>query len=310
MRIAYITGDFPRASEQFIVREVEELRRTGVDVEVYPVERSSGFVCPWCVLGGLLWLAVLPGTWRAIARFPFGELAAMRMTAWRHYVGGLLMAARFARDMRAKGIEHVHAHWMSKPADVGLMVSAMLRVPFTISAHAGDVFCGGIALDRKVAAAEFVAVCNRVALEALAAKVPAGLRERLKLVRHGVDVGRLEFDWPRREGHAKRPLLLAAGRLVEKKGFACLIEAMAELENCVCEIAGAGPLEAELRRDIERRGLNGRVRLIGWITPGQMRTKMGGADVLVVPSVLGRNGDRERWGCRVWRVMRAGSASS
>ena len=291
MKIAYLVGEYPAPSERFIEREVDALRELGVEVGVYPIVCGGGVACPWCVLGRCVWLSALPSTWRGVSRFPFGELARLNVKAWREFPGGLSLAARYARDMRAKGIERVHAHFATKPAAVGMMAARMLRVPFTLSAHARDVFVDGVALRQKVAAAEKVAVCSRAALDALASRIPQRLRDRLVLIRHGLDLSGLEFE-PER---APRPpaRLLAAGRLVEKKGLGCLIDAMLQLDDSVCHIAGSGPLEAELRAQVERLGLGKRVELSGWLAPEDLRGKMAEADILVVPSVVAKDGDRD-----------------
>jgi len=291
VKIAYVVGPFPSPSEQFIRREVEALREQGAEVVVYPIVCEEGFVCPWCVLGKHVWLSCLPRTWRAVAAFPFGELAALRVRAWKEFVGGLDRASVYARDMRAKGIERVHAHFATKPAAVGMMIAAMLRLPFTFSAHARDVFADGAALKHKVAAAERVVVCSRAALDDLASKVPAHLHDRLVLIRHGIDAAGYEFS-PVRRPHSP-PRLLAAARFVEKKGLSFLVEAVAELDDCTCEIAGRGPLEAKLREQIGRLGLEGRVTLPGWLSPEALRAKMVDSDVLVVPSSVARDGDRD-----------------
>ena len=291
MKIAYIVGTYPSPSEQFIQREVEALRELGAEVAVYPIVCEAGFACPWCVLGKHVWLCCLPRTWRAVARLPFGELAALRIKAWKEFVGGLDRASVYARDIKAKGIERVHAHFATKPAAVGMMIAAMLRLPFTMSAHARDVFADGVALKHKVAAAERVVLCSQAALDDLASKVPAHLHDRLVLIRHGIDAAGYEFS-PARTLHSPARLL-AAGRFVEKKGLSFLIEAVGALDDCTCEIAGRGPLEARLREQIGQLGLEERVTLPGWLPPEALRAKMGDSDALVVPSSVARDGDRD-----------------
>jgi len=59
-----------------------------------------------------------------------------------------------------------------------------------------------------------------------------------------------------------RPRVLAVGRLVEAKGFDILIDAW-QAVNAELRIAGSGPLEASLRRQITDLGLEGRVQLLG-----------------------------------------------
>ena len=336
MKIACVVGSYPKPSERFVVREVELLREMGVEVTVYGVDRagaaSRGAQCParresspeantnarrtagaapaclFCALSGLIALLCRPRTWRAIARFPFARLALLSPTGWREFVGGLPMASALADAMRSQGIEHIHACFATKPAAVGMMAAAMLRLPFTFAAHARDVFTDGVALKQKVAAARRVVLCNKAALKRLDSKIPDAFFDRLTLIRHGLDPAGFEFAsaWETHE-----PVrVFAAGRLIEKKGFRYLVEAMARLPGqrgsspkansdahrvagATCEIAGAGPLERALRSQIERLGLGDRVALLGWLEPDALRAKMAEADVLVAPYTVARNGDRD-----------------
>jgi len=147
----------------------------------------------------------------------------------------------------------------------------------------------GSALPTKVAAAEHVAVCSRASLDALRAVLPARLHDRLVLIRHGVDLSGLPFCEEKPPHSPAR--ILAAGRMVEKKGFEHLIEAMGRLDDCVCELAGTGPLEPVLRERAARLG--DRVVFDGWVSQGELRARMAEADVLAVPSVVARDGDRD-----------------
>ena len=291
MKIAYIVGKDAAPSEQFIAREIGALRQLGAEIAVYPVECGAGSSCPWCVLGEHLWLSCLPRTWRAISRFPFAELAALRPRVWREFVGGIGMASQYARDIEARGIERIHAHFATKPAAVGMMIAAILDLPFTLSGHARDVFTDGVALRHKVRAAEHTVLCTRAALDELLATLPKALHERLVVIRHGLDRSEFEF----RSGWTPHlPVrLLAAGRFVEKKGFGVLIEAMCELGECVCEIVGAGALDRDLRGQADRLGVCDRVTFSGWLSQEALRAKMSASDMLVAPSVVGRDGDRD-----------------
>jgi glycosyltransferase involved in cell wall biosynthesis len=93
----------------------------------------------------------------------------------------------------------------------------------------------------------------------------------------GVAAGRVWFvpnavtlDGPRarlaRAGGA--PLIVAGGRLHEKKGFAVLIRAIAALcergVSAQCRIAGEGPERSRLQALIAELGLSDRVSLAGW----------------------------------------------
>ncbi len=97
------------------------------------------------------------------------------------------------------------------------------------------------------------------------------------LLDDGPPLDRARFDTPE-----AAPLILCLARLHEKKGLDTLIDAMAGLPDAFLWLAGDGPLEARLKEQVTRLGLEGRVRFLGWRNDrgALLRT----ADVLAVPS--------------------------
>jgi glycosyltransferase involved in cell wall biosynthesis len=89
----------------------------------------------------------------------------------------------------------------------------------------------------------------------------------------------------------------AVGRLVEKKGFAHLLDAAAALERSDpmdrLVILGAGPLEAELRARADELGLGDRVEWLGARPPAEVKRLLERIDLLAMPCVVARDGDRD-----------------
>ena len=83
------------------------------------------------------------------------------------------------------------------------------------------------------------------------------------------------------------PFLLFVGRLVPYKGLATLVRA-ADRIRCRIAIVGTGPLEGELRKEIDARGLSGKVFLLGGVD--DVRPYYLGCEFLVLPSVSGLEG--------------------
>lgn len=88
---------------------------------------------------------------------------------------------------------------------------------------------------------------------------------------------RAQFDTP-----AGAPLILALARLHVKKGIDTLLDALAGLPGAYAWIAGSGPIEAELKAQCTRLGLDDRVRWLGWRTDrGAM---LAACDIVAFPS--------------------------
>ncbi len=81
---------------------------------------------------------------------------------------------------------------------------------------------------------------------------------------------------------AEAPLVVAMGRLHENKAFDILIEALAEAPGVHLWLAGDGPLASDMKKLCRRKGLEDRVRLLGWIDdPSSL---LEAADIVAVPS--------------------------
>jgi glycosyltransferase involved in cell wall biosynthesis len=108
-----------------------------------------------------------------------------------------------------------------------------------------------------------------------------------------MDLTRLRFESPR----SREPLVVSVGRLVEKKGFAHLIDACLLLhERGVtfrCVIVGEGELEARLRKQIASRGLEGVVEMVGPRPQEEVFRLVREAAAFAAPCVVGEDRNRD-----------------
>jgi glycosyltransferase involved in cell wall biosynthesis len=119
------------------------------------------------------------------------------------------------------------------------------------------------------------------------------------VVPYGVDTGRFKPDPSSRATHRAElglredaPLLFTAGRLVRKKGFEYLIEAVSRLPaDTTLAIAGTGDLEAELEARAREAHVADRVRFLGNVTQDAVASWFAAADVAVIPSVRDDSGN-------------------
>jgi glycosyltransferase involved in cell wall biosynthesis len=197
----------------------------------------------------------------------------------------------------------MHGHWVIP----GGAVAALSRrdLPLVVSLHGSDVYVAEkVALARRVASYVF-----RNAGAVTACSADLGTRAvalgadpaRVEVVPYGVDADRFRPDPHLR---AKRraslgippgaPLVFAAGRLVRKKGFEYLVDAIASLPRdagILTVIAGAGDLEAELKQRAEAAGAADRVRFAGNLSQDDVAGWLATADIIAVPSVRDDSGN-------------------
>jgi glycosyltransferase involved in cell wall biosynthesis len=211
------------------------------------------------------------------------------------------LALRRALAARLDDVRYdaVHAHWVVPNA---ALVTDMVRVsglPFVVSLHGSDVFLAerlapARALARRaLSAAGAVTACSddlhRRGL-ALGARA-----ERTRTVPYGVDVQAFapRPDAPQVRERLGVPqdafLVLAVGRLVEKKGFAYLVEAAARTGGVRVVIAGEGDLRGALAAQVRASGAP--VTLPGALPRELVAAALSEADVVVVPSVVDAAGN-------------------
>ena len=214
------------------------------------------------------------------------------------FVAGALRGA-VSRRLIDQRYDVVHAHWVVPNAAFLLGVPRAHGVPLVISLHGSDVFLAErqslvrFFARRAFAAAGAVSACSSDLGER--AK-PLGARpERLRTVPYGVD---LESFRPRRATGTIRErfgigssdlFVLAVGRLVEKKGFAVLIEAASKVPGIKVVIAGGGDLRDALEREAIRLGAS--VVFAGPLERETLSAALAAADVVVVPSLVDRAGN-------------------
>lgn len=210
---------------------------------------------------------------------------------------GCIAARRVARRHCATVM---HGHWVV-PGGVTAAIAAP-GLPLVISLHGSDVFVAETLAPARVAArwalrrAGFITACSDdLARRAVAIGADP---DRVATVPYGVDVSRFKPDAAVREQRRTslglvpgESLAVAAGRLVRKKGFEYLIDALAGLPGTRLAIAGEGTLESELRERARTAGVADRIRFLGNQTQDEVATYFAAADAIVVPSVRDDSGN-------------------
>lgn len=302
LRIAYLTGEYPRATDTFIQREVAALRAGGLTVETCSMRRTGPehHTGPEQRTEAAGTFHVLEATlsWRLVAahlaawRRPGAWLRALRL-AWRTSPGGikptlyqliyLAEAAVLAHHLRARGLTHLHNHIAKSSCTVAMLASEMSGIPFSFTLHGPDIFYEPHRwrLDEKIARARFVACISHFARsQAMAFSDPADWR-KLHIVHCGVDPARYDGAAPEAAAH-----LLFVGRLAAVKGVPVLIEAMQGLivdhPGLRLMLVGDGPEREVL--EARAKGLGDHVDFVGYKSQDEVAALLREATALVLPS--------------------------
>lgn len=215
-----------------------------------------------------------------------------------------------AEQLEAEGITHLHVHWATYPATVAYVVHLASGLPFSISAHAYDIYMVQRMLSAKVRAARFVVTCAKTNAAFLKRVVGDELSKKIIVSYHGVDVARFTPA-----AAAIRPKgqvgIVSCGQLERYKGMHVLIDACAALSRqglpIECTIIGEGPERENLQRQIGELGLEQQVRLLGAQPHSEVARLVAAADVFVLASELaGRSRRRDVIANVIVEAMAAG----
>jgi len=197
-----------------------------------------------------------------------------RGNKWFYLIKSWLMvphAIYLAEVFRAEEVPHVHCHWATYPATVGMLIREWAGIPFSVTAHAYDIHMMPWMLPAKLEAAEFFVTCADYNRRYLSSMVAPDVARRIVLNYHGTNLDRFQ-PGPRAPGDEFR--VVAVGWFKEYKGFHFVVEAIAMLVaqgvNAKLHLAGDGPQKAYLAAQAERLGIKDRVVFHGYLAHDQL----------------------------------------
>ena len=301
---------YPRLSETFIAQEILGLELMGLGQCLvslrHPTDRArhpihSEIAAPVAYLPE--YLKDEPGrvlrAWRLARRLPGYGLARRRWLGdlerdrsanrIRRFGQAMVLAAELPSSVR-----HLHAHFLHTPASVARYAAIMLRLPWSVSAHAKDIWTTpDWEVREKLAEADWAVTCTRAGWERLTGLAPSAAK--VGLVYHGIDLGRFPpAAVP--ESPAGPVRILSVGRAVEKKGYDVLIDALARLPGDLdwrFVHVGGGALAGDLKNQARRLGIDGRIAWLGAQPQPAVLEQYRHADIFVLASRIAADGDRD-----------------
>ncbi len=307
-RLAYLVSRYPAISHTFILREVLGLRKLGIEIEVASInspdrptekltadeqaEAKRTFFVKAAGAGG-----ALPANAAAFFRGPVAYLGALGFalrlggTDLKRIVYGLLYfveAVMVGEWMRSKGVNHLHVHFATPAATVGMIVTRLYPFTMSITVHGPDEFYDvpGYYLPQKIEASKLLCAISHYARSQLIRIVPASQWDKVVITRLGVDP---EIFSPRTARPPNAAFeILCVGRLVAAKGQQILLDAVLRLRGegrSVClRFVGDGPDRAALEARSKQLGLEGSVVFEGAVNQDRIRAFYQSCDVFALPS--------------------------
>ncbi|MBN1944316.1 MAG: glycosyltransferase [Bradymonadales bacterium] len=282
--VALFSTSFLQYSQTFIYDEIRHHRR--YRVEVFCQERLNPAQFPYQPVHQLK----PRGGW-------LGELEAFsqKATTW---------SPRFHHRLATGDFRLLHAHF--GPGSLyALPYRIALGLPLVVTYHGYDV---PILMSRSRYLPRYLrywmasGLMFRFVDRFLAASEElARLLVELGAPPHKVEVWRLGIEIPKADPPPRfpdQPLhILMVGRFVEKKGFDYGLQAVAEAigrgVDLTVSMVGDGPYRSAYQRITRQGAIADKVRWLGVLSHDQVLDLMGHADLLLAPSVVARDGNRE-----------------
>ncbi|WP_147107478.1 glycosyltransferase family 4 protein [Tateyamaria sp. syn59] len=314
-RLAIAVKGWPRLSETFVAQELVALEEAGIDFAIWSLrhptdtkthplhDRLQAHVHylpeylhqePVRVLRGVLAALGTRAFWPALKQFLRDFKRDRNRNRVRRFGQACVMARELPADTAA-----LYAHFLHTPSSVARYAAMLRGVPWSFSAHAKDIWTSPEwelreKLAPDTAGAHFGATCTAFGAEHLN-DLSSGTP--VDLVYHGLDLSRFPDPPARATRGVGDPFrMVSVGRLVEKKGFDRLLEALALLPQDLdwhWEHIGGGALKHEMEAHAERLGLTGRITWRGACDQPEVIAAMREADLFVLPSRVAADGDRD-----------------
>jgi glycosyltransferase involved in cell wall biosynthesis len=314
--LAVVVKGWPRLSETFIAQELVALEEAGLrfdiwslrhptDQKTHPLhDRLKARVrylpeylrdAPERVAAAQKAAQTMPGYDAALDIFE-RDLARDDTPNRRRRFG---QACVMAHELPS-GTQGIYAHFLHTPSSVARYAAILRGLEWSFSAHAKDIWTSPEwelreKLDPARHGAAFGATCTGFGARHLQdlAEDPG----RIDLVYHGLDLGR--FPAPpsralRRVNDSFR--MMSVGRMVEKKGFDNLIDALALLPAALdwhWTHIGGGDLSQAMKARAQALGISGRITWRGACDQPEVIDAMRAADLFVLPSRIAQDGDRD-----------------
>ena len=317
--IAYLFERFPSFGQTFCYREVAELERQGTKVHVYSIRRPVDEPKQdWDqeLVARVHYLpeesALVREVDRALREGKTSPAAREAIEKWGRQPDFLRLyqAVYVGMRLRQEGLKRLHAHFAGMAARTAFWLDQFFGIPYSFTAHANDIFAPrdfAISLAKLVEGAAAIVTVSNYSAGLLKERFSESAG-KIHRVYNGIDPSRFH---PADFGSGV-PAIVSIGRLIEKKGFADLIEACRLLKPrgrpFGCEIIGEGPLEATLRAQIAEASLESCVKLAGPLTQSEIVSRLAFATIFVLPCTREADGGMDNLPTVIMEAMAAGLA--
>lgn len=289
MKVAYINHTYPQLTQTFVYREIQALRRLGLEVLPVSIKRPAQSFESGKLENEIAKTTYLPATrspafWigflKTLFRHPIRSKKNLLIYFSRDgnphsrrsltrflldFVRGLVLAEFFRSN---PDITHAHSPFSTEAATSLLIASQISKIRFSFRNH---TCFDAIFIPEKLRRSAFALSISEFDKKLMLSYTDGKYSERIEIVHCGIDPD----QWPIQKPVAPSPKILSVGSLIPKKGHDVLINACRLLVergiDFQCDIIGGGPLMGKLSAQVKTNGLQERVFLHGPIPQEKVR---------------------------------------
>lgn len=314
LKIAYILSKFPAFTETFITREIREIKRQGIEVEVFSLKNldasetshpenidfyNETHYFPF-IFSAQIWKAAF----QYLKTKPYTVLSLLYYIVRKNINDPSVLiktlavfpkALLIASTLKRMKISKIHSHWATIPATVCWIISSLNGSNFSFTAHAWDIFKADNMLLEKMESASRVITISEFNKQYLLSKYPSIEPGKIEVIHIGLDLERFKPKTKTKNSVFK---ILSVGRMVKTKGFQDLLRACDLLRKkkikFICQILFVSDIyENEIFKLHRELQLQGVVELISDVTQERIVDFYSGADCFALPCNVSEDGDRD-----------------
>ncbi|NDJ16066.1 glycosyltransferase family 4 protein [Myxacorys almedinensis] len=305
MRIAYLTGEYPRATDTFIQREVAGLRKLGIEVFTFAVRRPgdehmvgeeqtaerdrTSYLLPpnllQLVIAHLMLFLSSPGRYlRSLGLAWSTRQPGLKGLLYQLFY--FLEAGILAKQIQRQQIQHLHNHLATSSGTVAMIAAALGGFTYSFTLHGPYIFFEPYQwrLHEKIQRSLFVCCISHYCRSQGMIFASAEKWNRMHIIHCGIDPSL--FKVTSHTGTGKK--LLYVGRLAAVKGLPILLESLAQLKSSRPDlkltVVGDGPDRAQLEQTAHELGLSAQVNFVGYQSQTNVRQQIQQTDIFVMSS--------------------------
>jgi len=308
MKILYLINQYPKVSHTFIRREILSLEQQHIEVErvamrsdnpdeMSAIDKSEHAKTHYVLQQSKIEL--IKHVFQALTQHPkqFSKALKAMLKMYMASKQSLLIhliylveSCNIVAVCNKKGVDHIHAHFGTNPAEVAMYTSIISGVPYSFTVHGPEEFDKPLTLNLnlKIKHAHKVIAITNYCKSQLFRWADYEDWPKVKIAHCALESD--FFDDSNIHNHSASDILqfLCIGRLCEQKGQLLLLEAFNRFiksgNKGFLTLAGDGEMRGDVEKFVQENKLQQNVKITGWVDSNQIKALLAKSDAMLLPS--------------------------